>query len=217
VKSPATAERLLVERIRRGDTDAWQRLIEQYEGRLTAFCESRLGRRAAAEDIVQETLIGFITSLPHYDSRRSLEGYLFSICSYKLIDYLRHEGRRPALPLSAVRRDPRESFHVPDSLPSPSADARSQERRHLEEGALVNVLSQLLERWRSKGEWQKLKCLELLFVRGRSNQQVAKRLGMTEQQVANYKSDFVIQLRRSLKKEGLPAEHFPELNSASGP
>ncbi|NKB15951.1 MAG: hypothetical protein HC774_01990 [Sphingomonadales bacterium] len=77
--------------------------------------------------------------------------------------------------------------------------------------ARAAIFGQLLDRWRDKGEWQKMKCLELLFVRGRGNQYVAKRLGLTEQQVANYKSDFVIQLRRLLKKQNLPAEHFPEL------
>ena len=58
---------------------------------------------------------------------------------------------------------------------------------------------------------KKLKCLELLFIRGRANKDTAVRLGLTEQQVANYKSDFIIQLRRTLKKQGLPAEIFPEL------
>lgn len=211
--SANTPEQLLIARIRRGDEDAWQRLVDQYEGRLTAFCESRLGQRSAAEDVVQDTFIGFLASLPNYDTRRSLEGYLFSICSYKLIDLLRHEGRRPALPFSAIRRDPRDSFHVPAVQPSPSSYARSAEYRVYQEGALVTVLAKLLNRWKSNGEWQKLKCLELLFVRGRSNQQIAQRLGLTEQQVANYKSDFVIQLRRSLKKQGLPTELFPELHS----
>ena len=73
--------------------DAWSDLISRYEGRLLAFVESRLGRRGASEDIVQEAFIGFLNSLPNYDGRRSLEGYLFSICAYKLTDHLRREGR----------------------------------------------------------------------------------------------------------------------------
>ena len=80
--------------------DAWGQLIARYEGRLLAFVDNRLTNRSASEDIVQETLIGFLKSLPNYDGRRSLESYLFSICAYKLTDYLRREGRRPAIPLS---------------------------------------------------------------------------------------------------------------------
>ena len=56
---------LLIERIRRGDEGAWDELIFRYEGRLLAFAESRLRRRAIAEDIVQETFVGFLTSLPN--------------------------------------------------------------------------------------------------------------------------------------------------------
>ncbi len=209
---PPSGEALLVQRVRQGEAEAWERLIEQYEGRLLAFCESRLGRRPSCEDIVQETFVGFITSLPNYDSQRSLESYLFSICAYKLVDHMRREGRRPALPFSALRNDPRDSFHVTARDRSPSAAMRSDERRHLEEGALVDTMTNMMRHWRERGDWQKLKCLELLFVRGRANKDVAQRLGLSEQQVANFKSDFVIQIRKALTKHGLPAEVFPELH-----
>src|SRR5215813_12191028 len=95
-------EASLVEQIRTGNDAAWNELIARYEGRLLAFAESRLRRRDAAEDVVQETLIGFLTSLPNYDPARSLESYLFSIAAHKLTDHLRREGRRPALPLSSA-------------------------------------------------------------------------------------------------------------------
>src|SRR5262245_49083916 len=95
-----SADALLVKQIRTGDEAAWNELITRFEGRLLAFVESRLRRRDVAEDVVQETLIGFLTSLPNYDAARSLESYLFSIAAHKLTDHLRREGRRPALPLS---------------------------------------------------------------------------------------------------------------------
>src|SRR5689334_23613201 len=91
---------LLVQRIRAGEAEAWEELISRFEGRLLAFVESRLRNRAASEDVVQESFIGFLTSLPNYDGGRPLESYLFSIAAHKLTDHLRREGRRPALPLS---------------------------------------------------------------------------------------------------------------------
>src|ERR1700759_1329484 len=89
------AEKLVIRQVRAGDAEAWRRLIERFEGRLLAFVDSRLHDRAASEDVVQETFIGFLTSLPHYDEGRDLEAYLFSIAAHKLTDHLRKQGRRP--------------------------------------------------------------------------------------------------------------------------
>ena len=70
MSSSSETDQLLVERIRTGNGDAWEDLISRYEGRLLAFVESRVGRRAASEDIVQEAFIGFLNSLPNFDGRR---------------------------------------------------------------------------------------------------------------------------------------------------
>ena len=43
-------------------------------------------------------------------------------------------------------------------------------------------------------------CIELLFVRGRANKDVAELLDITEQQVANFKFDFLARLRTTVKK-----------------
>jgi RNA polymerase sigma-70 factor (ECF subfamily) len=91
------ADAYLVEQIREGDADAWQSLIDRYEGRLMAYTDSRIRNRASSEDIVQEAFVGFLISLPNYDGGRPLESYLFSICAYKLTDHLRREGRRPSI------------------------------------------------------------------------------------------------------------------------
>ena len=49
---------ILVENIRRGQTQAWQDFIDRFEGRLLAYVGARLADRAHAEDIVQDTFIG---------------------------------------------------------------------------------------------------------------------------------------------------------------
>ena len=89
------SDRLLVERIRANDADAWEHLIERYEGRLFAFVHRRIKDAAGCEDIVQESFVGFFTSLPNYDERRELQTYLFTIASHKITDYLRRHGRHP--------------------------------------------------------------------------------------------------------------------------
>ena len=201
-------DQLLIERIRAGEDDAWNELIARFEGRLLAYIESRMKNRAAAEDLIQETFIGFLTSLPNYDSRRSLESYLFSIAAHKLTDLLRREGRRPALPLSPDDNsswEPRGMGRVASSL------ARSRERKHLEEETLVPALREQIDHWRRRGQWEKLKVAELLFVRGWANKEAAEKINITEQTVANYKFEFLAKLRDAVKSQNPPEEVFPEL------
>jgi RNA polymerase sigma-70 factor (ECF subfamily) len=213
--SSSNPDSLLVDAIRRGQPDAWNDLISQYEGRLLAFVESRLsygtgGRRAASEDVVQETFIGFLTSLPNYDRRRPLESWLFAIAAHKLTDYLRREGRRPAIRLSTGEGSSGQ-WDLPDRVRGASSIARSGERWSLEEAALATALRGQIERWRQRGDWTKLKCMELLLVHGAANKEVADQLGLSEQQVANYKSDFLQRLRKQVKGQQLSEDVFPEL------
>ena len=210
-------EQLLVARISQGEERAWEDLIARFEGRLLAFVESRLRNRGASEDIVQETFIGFLNSLPNYDRRRPLESYLFTICAYKLTDYLRREGRRPTI--SLTQSSGGNSSSSPWQIVSPggraaSSIARSGERKQLEEQAIVSALADQIEKWRVRGDWTKLKCIELIFVVGRSNKEVAELLAITEQQVANFKFDFLARTKALVGRQTLDAEIFPELGDA---
>jgi RNA polymerase sigma-70 factor, ECF subfamily len=203
------SDSLLIGRIRAGDAGAWQELIDRFEGRLLAFVSARLGRRSAGEDVVQETFLGFLTSLPNFDESRGLESYLFSIAAHKLTDHLRREGRRPALPLSDGKTS--EEIPLPARGRAVSSMLRSGERRRLEETAIAEALEQQIARMMERGDWQKLQCLELLFVRTWSNKDIAARLDVSEQQVANFKSDFLIRLRSLIGRQQLSPEIFPEL------
>lgn len=204
-------DRALVSRIREGDADAWNDLIGRYEGRLLAFVSSRLSNRSASEDIVQEAFIGFLNSLPNYDGGRPLESYLFSICAYKLTDHLRREGRRPAIPLSAGADLSGGQWDLKGNARPASSIARSGERRDIEESALAEAISDMIAKWQKNGDWTKLKCIETLIVTGTPNKSVAEMLGISEQQVANFKFDFISRLRTLIKRKELSQEVFPEL------
>jgi len=203
------SDRLLIRRIRSGEPQAWNELIARFEGRLLAFVVRRVKSRPSAEDVVQETFIGFLTSLPNYDESRPLEGYLFSIAAHKLTDHLRREGRRPTLPLVPSSASG-SSWEPPGRARGPSSILRSGERRRLEEEALVAALGGLLERWRRRGDWHKICATELLFVRGWANKDVAARLAVSEQAVANHTFELLAKRRAAVRQQALPEEAFPE-------
>jgi RNA polymerase sigma-70 factor, ECF subfamily len=211
VTASSQSDILLIERVRAGQSDAWQAVIDRFEGRLLSFVEHRARNRAAAEDVVQETFIGLLTSLPNFDTRRSLENYLFSIAAHKLTDHLRREGRRPALPLAGPKGTNPSSWEPAGRERPASSILRSGERRDLEESALVAVLGEQIAAYRARGDWQKLACAELLVVRGWANKDTAQRLGISEQQVANFKFEFLAKIRVAVRRQELSEDVFPEL------
>ena len=146
----------------------------------------------------------------NYDPARSLESYLFSIAAHKLTDFLRREGRRPAIPLSSGGGS-QGDWELAGSARAASSILRSGERRGLERKALATALQAQVDHWWQSGQWEKIKCMELLFVRGWGNKQVAAELQLSEQQVANFKFDFLARLRSMIRRQGLSEDIFPEL------
>ncbi len=206
---PSESDRLLVRQIRGGDSAAWSNLIARFEGRLLAFVERRLRDRAASEDVVQETFVGFLNSLPNFDEQRELQTYLFTIASHKLTDYLRRNGRHP---LHTVSDGPGDVLHQQmDPHSAASSMARSQERRDLESEAVRHCLGQMIQDWKRQGDFLRLEVMELLLVKGWANRDVAAFLKITEQQVANYRFAAVKKLTEHIRRCGLPADVFPEL------
>src|SRR5580698_2804453 len=146
---PSDSDRLLIQQIRQGDSRAWETLIARYEGRLLAYVQRRLRDRSASEDVVQETFVVFLISLPSFDDRRELQTYLFTIASHKLTDHLRRSGRHPLRSLTDSSGDLIEQQF--DHNPSASSRVRNEERMELEVAAIVRCLGQIINGWQEKG------------------------------------------------------------------
>lgn len=196
------ADKQLVKRIRAGEQDAWQECIDQFEGRLTAFARSRLSDQSSAEDIVQETFMGFLKALPNYDDNTPLESWLFSIAAHKLIDSMRRTGRRPTVPLMLPNsdgggREPSGGGRAASSM------MRSHEKSFAESTVVEACMASLIQDFKSTGAWERLQCVELIFVLGWANKDVARRMNITEQAVANHKFFVVAKLKDAAKRARL--------------
>ena len=200
------ADRLLIQRIRAGEAEAWQQCINQYEGRLLAYARARLQDRTAAEDIVQETLLGFLKALPNYDDRTPLESWLFSIAAHKLVDFLRRTGRRPVLPLLTSESKDGAARDLTGPGRGASSMLRSSERARAEATLVESILRPLIADFKKSNAWERLKCVELIFVLGWPNKEVAKRLNLTEQAVANHKFHILQKLKEAARAAKLDAE-----------
>ncbi len=194
------ADQLLVSQIKAGDAEAWSELIARYEGRLLAFVNSRLRNPSSSEDVVQETFLGFLISLPNYDPGTPLESFLFAIASHKLTDLLRKQGRRPTIPLFPDENGARENHREPAGRARVASSlARSKERKSKEEQIICVSLQALIDSWLKNGEFERLQCIEQLFVSGKANKEVALQLQITEQAVANHKHFVVGKLKDAIK------------------
>ena len=75
----------------------------------------------------------------------------------------------------------------------------------------------MIEHWQEKGDWVRIQVLELLWVKGMANRDVAALLGISEQQVANYRFAAVKKLTEHVHNSGLPTDVFPELHTPETP
>jgi RNA polymerase sigma-70 factor, ECF subfamily len=207
------SDRLLVQQIKSGGTAAdraWEELVNRYEGRLGAYVRRRLRDHATTDDVVQETFIGFLNSLANYDDKRDLQTWLFTIAAHKVTDQLRKIGRRPFQTGSDADAD--QLAQATDGRQRPASSmARTHERRDLEHDAIARSLRDMIAVFRQKSDFPRIQVLELLFVKGWANKDVATFLKISEQQVANYRFAAVKKLTETMKAAGLPCDVFPEL------
>jgi RNA polymerase sigma-70 factor (ECF subfamily) len=116
--SAAAQERELVERMRRGDQQAFNVFFDQYASRLAAFAARRSALDAASiEDVVQQTMIKAVRNLDGFRGEASLLTWLCQICRNQLVDLRREESRRPTMESLDHGADAGATI-VPDSLRS---------------------------------------------------------------------------------------------------
>lgn len=196
MESGVNADQYLVEQIRTGKESAWRQLIERYSGRLLAFARARTARLTDAEDLVQDTFVGFLQSLANFDATRSLETYLFTILRYKLYDLLRQKK----IPTLAQPDDGPDYWDriVPGSDETPSGIAQAAEAQLDQERLLTDILRQLIHELRDRSAFNDLQVIELVFFAGKRNLEVAELLDMDQKAVAGVKFRAIQKLQKFL-------------------
>ncbi len=96
-------EQELLDAIRRGDEDAFRRLVEPHRADLHAHCYRMLGSLHDAEDALQEALLRAWRALPRFEGRGLLRPWLYRIATNACLDAL---ARRPGRVLPIERGPP---------------------------------------------------------------------------------------------------------------
>ena len=117
---------LIVERAKRGDRDAFRRLVETHSSQVFRVAFRIVGDEATAEDVVQEAFLRAYRQLSSFDGRSQFSTWLFRIATNAAIDAHRRLKRRPEEPL-AEDIDDAESPPLMSELPDPGRRAESAE------------------------------------------------------------------------------------------
>ena len=86
-----------VERVRAGDTAAFQRIVDATSARLVRLGARMLGNVVDAEDVVQEAYVKAYRALVsgEFDGRANVGTWLYRIVTNQAIDAMRGRARRP--------------------------------------------------------------------------------------------------------------------------
>jgi len=113
-------DRLLVWRLRRGDTDAMCRIYQKYKDYLLTLAKALLGQQAEAQDVVHDVFVSFARSVRQFQLTASLKGYLATCVGNRARDKIRTRARRAAVSLDST--DP-----IASNVDGPEQRAMEQE------------------------------------------------------------------------------------------
>ena len=89
-------EAALVDRARRGDMEAFERLYHLHAGRVHALCLRLAGEPVEARELVQDTFIHAWEALPRFRGESTLTTWLHRIAVNALLERRRRDRRRSA-------------------------------------------------------------------------------------------------------------------------
>ncbi len=104
MRAPARAasddDRLLIERVRRGDQDAARALYERYFDRIYNYVYARLRRVEDAEDLAIDTMTRSLTRLDLFqDQGVAFSSWVYRIAHNATIDHYRRQGKVTLVPI----------------------------------------------------------------------------------------------------------------------
>src|SRR5438128_7326743 len=99
-------EQALLESARRGDEDAFARVVAPYRAELHAHCYRMLGSVHDAEDALQETLLRAWRGLARFEGRSSLRSWLYRIATNRCLSAIERRPKRVVLIDYAPAADP---------------------------------------------------------------------------------------------------------------
>jgi RNA polymerase sigma factor (sigma-70 family) len=169
-----------IARLQAREDEEWVRVERTYCGRLLSYALRRTGDHQAAEDVVQETLLGAVRGIDDFDPTYTFEQYLFGICRNRAIDHMRRRRVR-TLQLGPDEEGPQPIEFLAQDGETPSAIVRGRELSERGRELFAQVLREWVEETWSEGEFQRLTILEALLACGWRNRDAWKHFDLRDE------------------------------------
>ncbi|HZR42866.1 MAG TPA: sigma-70 family RNA polymerase sigma factor [Ktedonobacteraceae bacterium] len=197
-------EEQLIARSQRGEVDAFNLLVLQYQQIMYNAVYRLLGDYEAAADVTQDAFFAAFRAIQTYRGGSSFRAWLLRIGSNMACDHWRRVQRRPAESLEALTED--EEPHAPNVL---SALASSGPEGNPEEMLLSQELQELIQQGLQQLPLDQRTAVVLCDIEGLSYEEVAQATQTTLGTVRSRISRGRVRLRNYLQahQELLPRNY----------
>ncbi len=164
--SPSDEE--LVKNAKKGDTLAFEQLVQRYEGKIYNLIYRMVEDKTVAKDILQETFIKVYRSLPAFRENSKFSTWLYRIA----INFcLMHARKKKKKTFSFDELIQTEEDEIPKDIPDWSSNPEATLQNKELKKKLENAISSLPDKYKS--------VLILRDIDGLSNKEVSKILNIT--------------------------------------
>ena len=182
--SPIYDEKTLVERLAKGDENAFDTLFHAYWDHIYSFALIMTKSPPAAQDISQEVFVDIFTKRNNLANVTNFRSYLFQMTKFKILTRLRRNKVESAYKEFLIHRI---------DLQQTLADAPLQEKN------LHEVILQAIEMLPP----QQRTAFELSRMQGLTHEQISVTMGISKKTVKDYIVRAIAFLRKYLHDEGL--------------
>ncbi|MGH0028737.1 MAG: RNA polymerase sigma factor [Myxococcota bacterium] len=159
------SDRDLLSRVARGDTAAHRALFDRYYARVTAFVRRRVRDEGLCEEIVSDVFFEVWRGADAFRGESEVHSWIFGIAHFKAISARRFQGQLKRSSVVPTENEALQRF-------ADDADVEDQVGSREEVRRLAHALERL-----PKGQAD---VLRLAFLEGRSYQEIADELGISE-------------------------------------
>lgn len=173
-------------RFRDGDRNALVEIIRDYRDGMILFANSIVKDMELSEEIVQEVFVKLVVKKPKYSGKSSFKTWLYAICRYTAIDFLKRTKKRKELNADAIY-----------SL----SDETDLEREYIKEEQRITIHNAMKN---LRNDYCQV--LYLTFFEGFDNTGAAMIMKKTNRQIENLVYRAKKALKSELEKEGFVYE-----------